>query len=125
MTNETARDDFPAMMAKHIASLFKPSKSKAAERELSEEISGLLKDKAQWSEDYLKPAWQALASGLQGGMTGSESLKHEVALATALHVVDVFARCMRGEERKHGFTEVYTRVRAGLEYFECHANRPR
>ena len=53
----------------------------------------------------------------------SDSLTHDVAWVTALHIVEVFAGCLREEERRDAFAEVYARVKAGLEWFEVEGNR--
>jgi hypothetical protein len=53
----------------------------------------------------------------------SESLTHDVAWVTAMHIVEVFAGCLREEEQRDAFAEVYTRVKAGLESFQIQDNR--
>lgn len=51
------------------------------------------------------------------------SLIHDVSWATALHIVEVFAPCLREEEKREAFVEVYARVKAGLECYEVQAAR--
>jgi len=53
----------------------------------------------------------------------SHSLTHDVAWATAKDIVEVFAGCLREEERHDAFVEVYVRVRAGLRKFEVRNDR--
>jgi len=55
----------------------------------------------------------------------SESLTHDVAWVTAIHIVEVFAGCLREEEQREAFAEVYARVKAGLECFQIQENRMR
>jgi len=55
----------------------------------------------------------------------SESLTHDVAMVTAIHIVEVFAGCLREEEQCDAFNEVYARVKAGLECFQIQENRMR
>jgi hypothetical protein len=55
----------------------------------------------------------------------SDSLTHDVAWATAMRIVEVFASCLREEEKKDAFIEVYTRVKAGLEHYRIRENRRR
>ena len=53
----------------------------------------------------------------------SEFLTQEVAWVTAMHIVEVFAGCLREEEQREAFAEVYTRVKAGLECYPIQKNR--
>lgn len=53
----------------------------------------------------------------------NQRLVHDVAFATSLHILDVFACCLREEERRDAFAEIYARVKAGIEAFEIHSNR--
>ena len=53
----------------------------------------------------------------------SDSLTHDVAWVTAMHIVEVFAGCLREDERRDAFAEVYARVKAGLEWFQIQENR--
>lgn len=41
-------------------------------------------------------------------------LHHDVAWATALHIVEVFSSLLREEEKREAFMAVYERVKAGL-----------
>lgn len=53
----------------------------------------------------------------------SRSLVHDVAWAIARDIVEVFAGCLREEERHDAFVEVYARVKTGLEEFQGRTNR--
>ncbi len=53
----------------------------------------------------------------------NERLTHDVAWTTATHILDVFAPCLREEEQRDAFAEIYVRVKAGLECFEIQAER--
>ena len=53
----------------------------------------------------------------------SDSLIHDVAWATARHIVEVFSGCLRDEEKHDAFVEVYIRVKAGLENFQLQEDR--
>jgi hypothetical protein len=53
----------------------------------------------------------------------SDSLIHDVAWATSRHIVEIFARCLREENLRDAFEEVYERVKAGLECFQIQENR--
>ena len=41
-------------------------------------------------------------------------LQHDVAWATALHILEVFSPLLRDEKKRDAFHEVYDRVKAGL-----------
>jgi len=53
----------------------------------------------------------------------NERLVHDVACTTTRHILEVFAGCIREEERQDAFEEIYARVKAGIECFEIHNNR--
>jgi len=53
----------------------------------------------------------------------SDSLTHDVAWMTAMHIVEIFAGCLREEELRDAFAEVYARVKAGLECYQIQENR--
>jgi hypothetical protein len=53
----------------------------------------------------------------------SESLKHDVAWATSMHIVQLFAGCLREEELRDAFAEVYAQVKTGLENFQIRDDR--
>lgn len=53
----------------------------------------------------------------------SESLKHDVAWRAALHILRLFAGCIREEEQRDAFAEIYARVKAGLEEFQLRDDR--
>jgi hypothetical protein len=55
----------------------------------------------------------------------SDSLIHDVAWATASRIIEVFASCLREEEKRDAFVEVYARVKAGLEDYQIRENRRR
>jgi hypothetical protein len=55
----------------------------------------------------------------------SESLKHDVAWATAAHVIEVFSPLLRDDEKREAFHAVYERIKAGLAYFEMKSDRIR
>ena len=46
-----------------------------------------------------------------------------MASATTQHILEVFAGCIREEERRDAFEEIYARVKAGIECFEIHNHR--
>ena len=53
----------------------------------------------------------------------SDSLIHDVAFVTAQQIVDIFAGCLREEELRDAFDEVYPLVKASLERFQIQENR--
>jgi hypothetical protein len=53
----------------------------------------------------------------------SNSLIHDVAWATAKDIVEVFAGCLREEELRDAFAEVYTRVKTSLKRFHIEEKR--
>jgi hypothetical protein len=53
----------------------------------------------------------------------SDSLRHDVAWATAISIVHVFAGLLREEEQRDAVEEVYARVKAGIERFEMKQRR--
>jgi hypothetical protein len=54
-----------------------------------------------------------------------DSLRHDVAVSTAKHIVELFEGCLRDEEKHDAFIEVYVRVRSALEFFQIRAERMR
>jgi hypothetical protein len=55
----------------------------------------------------------------------SDSLIHDVAWATAMQVVEVFSSCLREEEKRDAFIEVYVRVKEGLQFYQIREDRRR
>jgi hypothetical protein len=53
----------------------------------------------------------------------NERLIHDVAFATSQHILEVFAGCIREEEQRDAFAEIYDRIKAGIECFEIQHNR--
>lgn len=53
----------------------------------------------------------------------NQRLIDDVAYATSRHILDVFAGCIREEEQRDAFAEIYERVKAGIECFEIRSNR--
>jgi len=53
---------------------------------------------------------------------GNQRLIHDVAFATSRSILDVFAPCLREEEQREAFAEIYNRVKAGLELYELSNN---
>ena len=53
----------------------------------------------------------------------NKRLIHDVAFATSRHILEVFAGCLREEEQRDAFAEIYDRVKAGIECFEIQSNR--
>ncbi len=53
----------------------------------------------------------------------NELLIHDVAIVTSRHILEVFAGCLREEEQRDAFAEIYECIRAGIERFEIQANR--
>jgi hypothetical protein len=43
-----------------------------------------------------------------------DRIRHDIAWATALHILEVFSPLLRDEEKRDAFNEVFTRVKAGL-----------
>ena len=50
-------------------------------------------------------------------------LIHDVSWATSLHILQVFAPLLREEEQRDAFSEVYARVKAGIESYEAMKQR--
>jgi hypothetical protein len=48
----------------------------------------------------------------------NQRLCHDVAFATAMHILDVFAPLLRDEEKRDAFNEIFERVKAGLEAYD-------
>lgn len=53
----------------------------------------------------------------------SERLIHDAAWATARSLMDCLENCLREEEKRDAFAELYRRVRAGLEAYELMMRR--
>lgn len=53
------------------------------------------------------------------------SLKHDHAVATATSILEVFEPCLRDEEKRDAFVEIYERIKACLECYDQHADRMR
>jgi hypothetical protein len=53
----------------------------------------------------------------------NQRLPHDVAFVTLRHILEVFASCLREEEQRAALTEIYERVKAGLECFEIQNDR--
>ncbi len=53
----------------------------------------------------------------------NERLIHDVAVATSRHILEVIAGCLREEERRDAFEEIYDRVKAGIECFDIQNTR--
>jgi hypothetical protein len=53
----------------------------------------------------------------------NQRLIHDVAFATSRSILEVIAGCLREEEQRDAFAEIYDRVKAGIERFELHSNR--
>ena len=47
-----------------------------------------------------------------------DRIKHDVAFATALQILDVFAPFLSDEERLAHFGQIYERVKKGLESYD-------
>jgi hypothetical protein len=52
-----------------------------------------------------------------------ERLIHGVAVATTTHILEIVAPCLREEERRDAFAEIYERVKAGIEAFALAKSR--
>jgi hypothetical protein len=52
-----------------------------------------------------------------------QRLIHDVAFATSLHILGIFAGCLREEEQRDAFAEIFERVKAGIEAFELQNRR--
>jgi hypothetical protein len=53
----------------------------------------------------------------------NQRLIDDVAFATSRHVLEVFADCIREEQHRDAFEEIYERVKAGIECFQIEHNR--
>ncbi len=53
----------------------------------------------------------------------STGLIHDVAFATSRHILEVVAPCLREEEQRDAFAEIYDRVKAGLECYDIRQRR--
>jgi hypothetical protein len=53
----------------------------------------------------------------------NQRLIHDVAFATSRGILEVIAGCLREEEQREAFAEIYERVKAGIESFELHSDR--
>jgi hypothetical protein len=53
----------------------------------------------------------------------NKRLIHDVAFATSRHILEVFAGCIREEEQRDAFDEIYQCVKAGIECFDVENNR--
>jgi hypothetical protein len=53
----------------------------------------------------------------------SKSLRHDVAWATSIQIVEIFAGLLRDEEKREAFYEVLARVKEGFEAFEIKQQR--
>jgi hypothetical protein len=53
----------------------------------------------------------------------NQRLIHDVAYATSRHILEVFAGCLREEEQRDAFAEIYERVKAGIECYEVQNRR--
>jgi hypothetical protein len=63
-------------------------------------------------------------SPLEGGdRMANERLIHDVAFATSRHILEVVAGCLREEEQRDAFDEIYERVKAGIECFDIQNDR--
>jgi len=52
-----------------------------------------------------------------------ESLTNDVAWMTAIHIVVVIGGCLREDEKREAFDEVYAYVKADLECLQIQENR--
>jgi hypothetical protein len=52
-------------------------------------------------------------------------LIHDAAMAVACSILECIAPCLREEEQRDAFEEIYARVRAGIEAYEQMTERPR
>jgi hypothetical protein len=48
----------------------------------------------------------------------NERLIHDVAFATSQHILELFAGCIREEEQRDAFGEIYERIKSGIERFD-------
>jgi hypothetical protein len=53
----------------------------------------------------------------------NQRLIHDVAFATSRSILEVIVGCLREEEQREAFAEIYDRVKAGIEWFELHSSR--
>jgi hypothetical protein len=53
----------------------------------------------------------------------NQRLIHDVAFATSREILEIFVGCIREEETRDAFAEIYDRVKAGLEIYELSRNR--
>jgi hypothetical protein len=53
----------------------------------------------------------------------NEKLIHDVTLVCSRQILEVIGNCLREEERKDAYEEIYACVKAGLECFEIQSDR--
>ncbi len=53
----------------------------------------------------------------------NERLIHDVAVATSKHILEVISPCLREEEQRDAFQEIYDRVKAGIQVFDLQQAR--
>lgn len=53
----------------------------------------------------------------------NQRLIHDVAFATSRHILAVFAGCIREDEQRDAFAEIYQQVKAGIELYELSNDR--
>jgi hypothetical protein len=53
----------------------------------------------------------------------NDRLIHDVSWAASTHIVEIFAPCLREEQQREAFAEVYVRIKAAIECFEIQAER--
>jgi hypothetical protein len=56
-------------------------------------------------------------------VVANQRLIHDVAFATSRQILEVVAPCLREEEQRDAFAEIYERIKAGIECFELRSNR--
>ena len=53
----------------------------------------------------------------------NQRLIHDVTFATSRHILELFAGCIREEDHRDAFSEIYARVKAGIESYDLESNR--
>lgn len=51
-------------------------------------------------------------------------LIHDVTFVASMQILEVFADCLSEEEQCDAFEQIYARLKAAIECFEIHNNRP-
>jgi hypothetical protein len=56
-------------------------------------------------------------------LVANDRLIHDAAFDLSRKILEVFAPCLREEERRDAFAEIFDRVKAAIERFEVQSDR--